>query len=108
MVLSTAVKKYGGGDFAPRGRPASPADAPTGSTATGNSIPSANQQLIEQMKGMIAGYEKADDFQSPLDSQQFLDMILKESQQAGVPPWLLFGQVRFETTFGDPINATVR
>jgi len=57
---------------------------------------------------MIAGYEKADDFRSPLDSQQFLDMILKECQQAGVPPWLLLGQVRFETTFGDPINATVR
>jgi len=106
--VSQTLPKLAAGAFAPPMQPASPADAPVGSTATGNSIPSGNQQLIEQIKSMIVGYEKADDFRSPLNSQQFLDMILKESQQAGVPPWLLLGQVRFETTFGDPINATVR
>lgn len=79
---------------------ASASNAPSNST-------SANLQLAEQARKVIANYETPS-FHSPLDDEQLLQSIISESQASGVPPWLLFGQAKFETTFGDPINATVR
>ena len=64
--------------------------------------------IAEKVRTEIAGYEKAAGFRSPLDDQQFLQTIVGESAKSCVPPWLLFAQARFETTFGDPVNATTR
>ena len=82
--------------------------AGAGPIASGTPSDSANQQLIEKIKRIIDGDEKAVNFQSPMDSPQFLELVVKESQQPGVPLWLLFGQAQFETTFGYSKNATVR
>jgi Mannosyl-glycoprotein endo-beta-N-acetylglucosaminidase len=78
-------------------------DAPQ---TAGNRAPSSSvtQQLAEQVRTIVAAsYEK-----SPLNDLQFLELIIGRAEQAGVPPWLLFGQARFETTFGNPINGTTR
>jgi flagellum-specific peptidoglycan hydrolase FlgJ len=64
--------------------------------------------LVTQIRSLVASAEKAGRFQSPLDDEQLLEHIVEESDRVGIPIWLLFGQARFETTFGNPINATTR
>jgi flagellum-specific peptidoglycan hydrolase FlgJ len=64
--------------------------------------------LAEKIRSIIASYERVDKFKSPLDDQALLERIVEKSLRAGISPWLLFGQAKFETTFGDPVNATTR
>jgi flagellum-specific peptidoglycan hydrolase FlgJ len=80
-----------------------------GSAAAGSAAqPASSRRISEQVRNVIASYEKTGGFHSPLNDEQFLQLIVGESEQTGIAPWLLFGQARFETTFGDPVNATTR
>jgi tetratricopeptide (TPR) repeat protein len=101
-VLAT-LPKLASGAFAPQPGGTSGTSAPNAPSSS----PSANLQLAEQVKKMIASYETPS-FHSPLDDEPLLQSVISESQATGVSLWLLFGQAKFETTFGDPINATVQ
>jgi flagellum-specific peptidoglycan hydrolase FlgJ len=112
-----AVSKGGGRTQATTPPPTAPqpeqptnmqSDSPVTAAAADCSGQPDAHHIAEQVRSEIASYEKTGGFRSPLDDQRFLESIVKESAHSCVPPWLLFAQARFETTFGDPINATTR
>jgi len=101
--VSQAIPKLASGTLGPL--PTPPAATPGGSASPASS--SSNPQIAEQIKKVIANYETST-FHSPLDDQQLLQLVIAESETAGVPLWLLFGQAKVETTFGSPKNVTTR
>jgi hypothetical protein len=97
--VAQTIPKLASGGFAGTGQPPTP---------QGQAIPPSVRHISEQIRNEIASYEKTGGFRSPLDDEQFLELLVGQAQQVNVPPWLLFGQAKFETTFGNPINATTR
>lgn len=70
-----------------------PASTSSVATATGqkkqSSLGTDNtdiQAMAERIRGLVSNYERAGAFRSPLDDEQFLERILGEAKQAGVPP----------------------
>ena len=103
--IAQTIPKLTSGTLGPS--PTQPAVTSPPPPSTSGSQGNANGAIVEQLKNLIASSEGGR-FSSPLNNEQLLQLVIQEAQRAGVPVWLLFGQAKFETTFGDPINATTR
>jgi hypothetical protein len=62
----------------------------------------------DQIRNIVANYEKKGSFRSPLNDKVLCAFIVKECQRTGVPLWLLLAQAKRETSFGKDENATVK
>jgi len=98
-VLAT-LPKLASGALGRSPAPPAPSTSPSNSPGSpGNS----GSPTIGEIANVIAAPKT-----SPFSDQTFLSFVVAEAERAGVPLWLLLGQAKFETTFGDPINATVQ
>jgi hypothetical protein len=85
-------------------------------TASGTPVPSSTtpttplltppNTVSNDLLGKVRTLVVATYQESPLANIQLLQFMISESERAGVPPWLIFGQARFETTFADSRNVT--